>query len=122
MTDSSQTTRGPLFAAALGAAGGFFFPAALILTFGDIVDWANLRWDGLHAVRWHKLPHNLFIPALAGGVAGVILACAFWVTLTTRRVPAVLLVMAWWLYGVLGGAASAIGLYQLLLVTRLVDI
>lgn len=110
--------RQPVFALALGAfAGGLLSMYAVVAVSGespwDAIDWGEIETDDLAAMQRASLRESLFLAATIGGFTGAVMGGALWLALTTRPLPSFLVILAWWLLGVVGGLAVAVGVLAL---------
>jgi hypothetical protein len=116
-------TRHPVFALALGAvAGGLLSMYVVVAVSGesvwDAINWGGAETDVLAAMQRARLRESLFLAASFGSFAGAVVGGAVWLALTTRPLPSFLVILAWWLLGVVGGLVFAGGVLAFPAVSR----
>ena len=79
----------------------------------DAIDWGEIETDDLAAMQRASLRESLFLALTIGGFTGAVMGGALWLAFTTRPLPSFLVILAWWLLGVVGGLAVAVGVLAL---------
>jgi hypothetical protein len=110
--------RHPVTALAVGGVlGGLLSMYAVLTVTGesvwDAVDWGSIETDDLAAMHRADLRESLLLAATVGGFAGAILGGALWLAFTRRPLPSMVVVLSWWLLGVIGGLILAGGVLAL---------
>jgi hypothetical protein len=102
----ARATFGPRHAVSIGAASSALLLGILGAVFLFNTHREKEFWDFICAnpQLWGSYVGNYFLyPAMIGGLAGSVVGWALWATLTSQRVAAFALVIAW---GILGGVVG----------------